>query len=164
MCHLHDFLPFKRAARAVMQEIIARCCVGQARDEVIHSERKLCLCRERGVVPRANISCARRVGSNGFSAVLRVCEKLRAERTFEFKHTKHRFDAALELLVISDGVREVRAPYFLCFFLAERNHEKVPPIVHGARAHVKIKLEVGNKSSDLFSGQLAEARSARQLE
>ena len=93
-----------------MQKIIARCGVGQASNEVIHSERKLCLNRERGVGPRANIGSARSVGSDGFSVGLRVCAILREGTSFEFELAEHRFDAALELLVISDGIRKVRAP------------------------------------------------------
>ena len=81
--HLHDFLPAEQAAREVVQQIIARCSVGQPRDEVVHSERKLCLRRERGVCLRADIGRARSVGSDAFSAGLRVCAKLRAERAFE---------------------------------------------------------------------------------
>ena len=83
-----------------MQQIIARCSVGQPRDKVVHSERKLCLRRERGVCLRANVSCARSVCSDGLSAGLRVCAKLRAERTFKLEGAEQRFDTALELRVV----------------------------------------------------------------
>ena len=92
-----------------------------------------------------------------------ACAKLRAKRTFEFEFAEQRFDAALELLVIGDGVCEVRAPYSLCFLRAEQSYVKVPSMVHGARAHAKIKLEIGNKSFNLVAGQLAKARFACQL-
>ena len=38
--HLHDFLPFKRATRAIVQQVIARCRIGEASYEVIDSERE----------------------------------------------------------------------------------------------------------------------------
>ena len=41
LCHLHSLLPGKRAARAVVQQIVARCRIGQARNEMIDSEREL---------------------------------------------------------------------------------------------------------------------------
>ena len=147
-----------------MQGIIARCGVGQARDDVIHSERKLCLSRERGLGLLADVSCSRSVGSDEFSAGLRVCSELRAKRTLKFEIAEHRFDDALELLVIGDGVREVLSPDFYCFLRAKRCHEKVPPIMHRACKHTKIELEVNNKSLDLVSCLLDEARSARHLE
>ena len=93
-----------------------------------------------------------------------ACAKLRAERTFELESAEQRFDTALELRVVCDGICEVRAPNFFSFLCAERSHEKVLLVVHRARAHAQIKLEVGNKSSDLVAGQLAEPRSTRKLE
>ena len=71
--YLHDFLPGERAASGVEQQIIARCGVGQPRDEVVHSERKLYFRRECGVGLRAHVSCERSVGSFGLSAGLSVC-------------------------------------------------------------------------------------------
>ena len=58
----------------------------------------------------------------------------------------------------------MRAPYFLCFLRAERSYQKVPPVVHLARAHAQIKFEVGFKSSDLVAGRLAETRVTREFE
>ena len=37
-------------------------------------------------------------------------------------------------------------------------------MVHRARAHAEIQLEIGNKSSDLVAGRLAETRPTRELE
>ena len=64
--------------------------------------------------------------------------KLRAERPIEFELAEQRFNAALDLRVVCDVICEVLAPYFLCFLRAERSHEKVPPVVHRARAHAEI--------------------------
>ena len=47
---------------------------------------------------------------------------------------------------------------------AERGHEKVSPVVHWARAHAQIQLELGNKSHDLVARHLADAHAARKLE
>ena len=58
----------------------------------------------------------------------------------------------------------MRAPHFLSLLCAERGHEKVSPVVHWARAHVQIQLEVGNKSFDLVARRLAETRATQQLE
>ena len=135
----------------VVQQTVARFGVSQPCDEVVYSERKLCLRRARGVGFRADIGRARSVGSDAFSAGLRVCAKLRAERTFKLEGTEQRFDTALELRVVCDGICEVRAPNILSFLRAERSHEKVPSGVHRTRAHAQIKLVVGNKSSDLVA-------------
>ena len=91
-----------------------------------------------------------------------MCAKLRAERSFKFELPEQRFDTALELRVVCDDICKMRTPYFLCFLRAERSHQKVPPVVHRARAHAQIKFEVGNKSSDLVAGRLAEARTTRE--
>ena len=147
-----------------MHQVIARCGVSQFSNEVVHSEQKLCLGRECGVGLQAHISCARSVGSDGLSAGLRVCAKLRAKRSFKFELAQQRFDIALELRVVCDGICEVRAPNFLSLLRAERDYKKIPPVVHRARANAQIKLKVGNKSSDLVAGQLAKARFSRQFE
>ena len=109
-----------------MQQIIARCSVGQPRDEVVYSEQKLCLRRERGVSLRADIGRARSVGSHAFSAGLRMCAKLRAELAFKLEGAEQRFDTALELRVVCDGICEVRAPNFRSFFRAELALRKYP--------------------------------------
>ena len=132
---MHDFLPKERAARAVVQQIVTRCGVGQPRDEVVYSERKLCLRRERKVGLQTDIARARSVGSDAFSAGLRVCAKLRADRTFELEGAEQRFHTAFELRLVCDGICEVRAPNFLSFLRAKRSHEKVPPVVYRTRAN-----------------------------
>ena len=93
-----------------------------------------------------------------------MCEKLRATRPFKFELAEQRFDTAHELRVVCDGICKVRAPDILSLVRAERGHEKVPQVVHRARAHAQIKLEIGNKSSDIVAGRLAEARATRELE
>ena len=121
------------------------------------------LSRTRSRPSSTHQSCAQR-RRDAIGVRLRVCAKLHAERFFKFKLTKQRFDSARELRVVSDGMCEVLAPYFLCFLRAERSHQKVSPVVHRARTHALIYLEVGNKSSYLVAGQLAEPRSTRKLE
>ena len=46
--HLHGLMPRQRAARPVMQEIVARRRIVETRNDMIHSERKLCIRREVG--------------------------------------------------------------------------------------------------------------------
>ena len=92
-----------------------------------------------------------------------MCAKLRAVRTLKFELAKQRFYTTLELCVVCDNISDMRVPDFLSFFRAERNHEKVPSVVHRARAHAEVNFGVGNKSFDLVAGRLAEARTTREL-
>ena len=58
--HLHNFLPKERAARAVVQQLIARSGIGQPHDEVVHSERKLFPSRMRDRPSSKRQLCAQR--------------------------------------------------------------------------------------------------------
>ena len=89
-------------------------------------------------MPSSKRHCARSACSDALSAGLRVFAKLRAERTFDLEGAEQRFDTALELRVVCDGICEVRAPNMFSFLRAERCHEKLPPVVHRARAHAQI--------------------------
>ena len=49
LCYLHDFLPYKRATLAIVQQLIARCWICEVCYEVIDSERELRFGRETSV-------------------------------------------------------------------------------------------------------------------
>ena len=75
------------------------------------------------------------MGSDALSAGLRVCAKLCTDRPFEFELAEQHFNTALEHRVVCNDICEVRAPYFYRFLHAEQSHQKVPLVMHKARAH-----------------------------
>ena len=134
-----------------MQEVIARGCIDEAGDKVVHSKRQLRICKEAGVRFLAHIRGARGIRSYRLGAGLNVRAQHRAIGIFKLELSEKRFNARLECWIVGDSLGQVRAANFFSFVSAERCEKEVSPVVHLARAYLQIKLEVGNKFSNLIS-------------